>query len=348
MDVFLRLPRNRRAELVERAADELGMSPAAVEKDFWVCWAMRELFRSSEGEHLTLKGGTSLSKCWDVIERFSEDIDLVVSRPRLGFGPANAPETATSRNEQGRRAESVQERCRAHVRDVLHPVITSAVAALAGDSTSFSAELDPDAGDQQTILLHYESLFARAGYVRPVVRIELGARSDVEPSEERTVRPYVAVLHDANLVDSVFEVRAVAPHRTFWEKVSLLHEAHHRADAPRSRLARHFYDLWCLERRGVAARALGSPELFEAVVAHRRIYFRHASQASLARGSVRLVPPTATIGAWTADYEMMLPTMFIGEPPMFDVILHEMRALEGRINETGMASAPPSLPGSSP
>lgn len=332
MDAFLGLPRGRLTELIERAADELGMSPAAVEKDFWVCWVMGEMFRSSEGEYLTLKGGTSLSKCWDLIERFSEDVDLVVDRARLGFGPENAPETATSRNEQGRRADAVLERCRQHVHDVLLPVLRSAVRDRLSNGTGFVAELDPDAADQQTIILRYESLLAAVGHVRPVVKIELGARSGIEPHEVRPVRPYVAVLKDAALEADALSVRAVAPQRTFWEKVSLLHEANHRTDGPRNRLARHFYDLWCLERGGVAATALESPSLFEEVVAHRRVYFRQASQQSLVRGSVRLVPH-ASIPAWAADYEAMLPAMFIGEPPTFEELMQDIQALEGRINE---------------
>jgi hypothetical protein len=331
MDAFVALTRDRQAQLIERAADELGMSPAAVEKDFWVCWAMREVFRSVEGPYLTLKGGTSLSKCWNLIQRFSEDIDLVVDRVHLGFGPENAPESAPSRNEQGRRSGAVLERCKRHVHDVLLPILRDAVRDRLRDAPSFLTELDPDAADQQTIILRYESLLASAGHVRPVVKIELGARSGTEPHEERQVRPYVAVPQEIGLEDGSIAVRAVAPHRTFWEKVSLLHEANHR-DWPRDRLARHFYDLWCLERGGVATTAIESPGLFEEVVAHRRVYFRHAAQQSLVPGSVRLVPLDASLPAWARDYEAMLPAMFVGEPPSFERLIAEMRSLESRIN----------------
>lgn len=332
MDAFLELPRDRRAELIERAADELGMSPAAIEKDFWVCWAMREMFCSVEGPHLTLKGGTSLSKCWNLIQRFSEDIDLVVDRAHLGFGLENAPESAPSRNEQGRRAEAVLERCKRHVRDVLLPNLQEAVRDRLRDSPSSVMELDPDAADQQTIILRYESLLESAGHVRPAVKIELGARSGIEPHEERMVRPYVAALPEVGREAGAFCVRAIAPHRTFWEKVSLLHEANHR-DGPRDRLARHFYDLWCLERGGVAATAIESPGLFEEVVVHRKVYFRHAAQQSLVPGSVRLVPLDASLPAWARDYEAMLPAMFIGEPPSFERLIAKMRSLESRIND---------------
>jgi hypothetical protein len=164
-----------------------------------------------------------------------------------------------------------------------------------------------------------------------VVKIEIGARSGIEPHEERLVRPYVAVPSELGREAEAFGVRAIAPRRTFWEKVSLLHEANHR-DGPRDRLARHFYDLWCLERGGVASTAIESPGLFEEVAAHRRIYFRHAAQQSLVPGSVRLVPPHASLPAWARDYEAMLPAMFVGDPPTFEHLMNEMRTLEGRIN----------------
>ena len=112
MDAFLQQPRARQGLLCERAGDELGLSPEAVEKDFWVCWVLRELFRLDDvASHLTFKGGTSLSKCWGFIERFSEDVDLVLGRDFLGFGGEAAPEAAPSRNERARRVENVLAAC---------------------------------------------------------------------------------------------------------------------------------------------------------------------------------------------------------------------------------------------
>jgi hypothetical protein len=125
---FLRRPPGERAALFERASDEIGLAAGAVEKDFWVCWALREVFRLESGPHLAFKGGTSLSKCYGVIERFSEDIDLVIERGFLGFGGERAPEAAESGNERRRRVEAIKEASRRHVGEILLPALRTACA----------------------------------------------------------------------------------------------------------------------------------------------------------------------------------------------------------------------------
>ena len=341
MYAFLELPPQQQAELLERAADQLGLAPSAVEKDFWVCWVLRELFRMEGGEHLTFKGGTSLSKCWGLIQRFSEDIDLVVDRAVLGFDGDAAPEAGKSRRERERRAEGVVAACRRHVGDVLLPALATATRDRLGQAQALIMALDPDDGDQQTILFSYPSRLSGAGYLRPVVKIELGARSDTEPNEQREIRPYVASAVSTGLDDYGFWVRAVSPERTFWEKVSLLHEVEGGATASRARLSRHYYDLWCLEQKQVAASAFESPELFQRVVQHRRLFFRRsaAAQSTLALGTVRIVPADERMPEWRADYDAMREAMFFEEPPSFDAIMSVARKLEQKINQLGQSSA---------
>lgn len=340
MDAFLELAPQHQAELLERAADELGLAPSAVEKDLWVCWVLRELFRMEGGEHLTFKGGTSLSKCWGLIQRFSEDIDLVVDRAVLGFDGDAAPEAGKSRRERERRAESVVAACRRHVGDVLLLALATAMRNQLGQAQAPFVALDPEDGDQQTILFSYPSRFSGAGYLRPVVKIELGARSDPEPNEQREIRPYVASAASTGMDDYGFRVRAVAPERTFWEKVSLQHEVEGGATGSRVRLSRHYYDLWCLELKQVAASAFESPELFQRVVQHRRLFFRRsaAAQSTLALGTVRIVPAAERMSDWRADFEAMRETMFFEEPPSFDAIMEVARELEQRINQLGQSS----------
>ncbi len=340
MDAFLELTPKQQAELLERAADQLGLAPSAVEKDFWVCWVLREMFRMEGGEHLTFKGGTSLSKCWGLIQRFSEDIDLVVDRAVLGFGGDAAPEAGASRRERERRAESVVAACRRHVGDVLLPALDTVTRDRFRQAQAPVVALDPEDGDQQTILFSYPSRLSGSGYLRPVVKIELGARSDTEPNEQREIRPYVASAASTGLDDYGFRVRAVAPVRTFWEKVSLLHEVEGSATVSRARLSRHYYDLWCLEQKQVAASAFESPELFERVAQHRRLYFRRsaAAQSTLALGTVRIVPAAERMPDWRADFEAMRETMFFEEPPSFDAIMEVARDLEKKLNQLGQSS----------
>ena len=146
--------------------------------------------------------------------------------------------------------------------------------------------------------------------------------------------PYVASAPASGLGDCSFKVRAVAPERTFWEKVSLLHEEAYGATGPRMRLARHYYDLWCLDQQRVAASALAMPDLFQRVVEHRRLFFRRGgdAQRDLVVGSVRLVPAAERMQEWQADFEAMRETMFFEDPPSFDMIMSAVRDLEQRIN----------------
>lgn len=208
-----------------------------------------------------------------------------------------------------------------------------------GDTHGHELKLDPDDEDQQTILFRYEPIVRAESYLRPVVKIELGARSDTEPNQERTIQPYVSVITRALVGDSSFTVRAVVPERTFWEKVSLLHEETHRESSSRTRLARHYYDFWCLDQKGVAATALGEPALSQRVVEHRRLFFRGNAEAqrTLEIGTVRLVPSAERKQDWRSDLHAMRDTMFFADPPSFEEIMSSMSALEQRINAISTA-----------
>ena len=334
MDAFLELTADQRAIRCEKVGDELGMPPGAVEKDFWVCWVLRALYRLNVGPHLAFKGGTSLSKCYGMIDRFSEDIDLVIERAFLGFDGDNAPENAPSGKERARRIDRLKAACREYIATTLFPELRAIVQQQSGEANVKSLTIDPDDPDQQTILFPYEPVLKGPAYVRPVVKIELGARSDTEPNESRFVEPYLAQVPNHGLGDCRVQVKVVAAERTFWEKVSLLHEESFREGPPRSRLARHYYDLWCLDRQGIADRAIQMGSLFEDVAEHRRIYFKlgGVAQAQLRRGSVTLLPTEAKLPMWESDYRAMLDTMFIGQPPTFTAIMTALRSLESRIN----------------
>jgi hypothetical protein len=196
--------------------------------------------------------------------------------------------------------------------------------------------LDPDDADAQTILFTYPAAAARGDYIRPVVKIELGARSDTEPSAEPRIMPYVAEALPDVSGDCAFPVRAVAPERTFWEKVALLHEEGHRTGVatPKARLARHYYDVWALIQAGVADRALADPGLFARVAAHRVVFFRKSqeAQASLQPGRLSLLPSSERRSAWRQDYEAMRESMFFGDAPTFDDILAVVAEFEQRFN----------------
>jgi hypothetical protein len=302
-----------------------------------VCWTLRALFRlPASGPHLTFKGGTSLSKGWKLIDRFSEDIDIVIDREFLGFGGADAPEDASSNKQRVKRLEALMLAAQTHIRDVLSPAFEQEIQRLLPTTASWILEADADDPDNQTLLFHYPTAIGAAAYVRPVVKIELGARSDTEPSATPEIAPYLAEVFPDEVPDSRFTVHAVAPERTFWEKVALLHEETYREGSatPKARLARHYYDLWCLITRGVAGRAGRDTELFDRVAAHRAVFFRRSrdAQASFTPGSLRLLPADDRRALWRRDYDAMRDSMFFGGTPEFAEILAVVSRFEEDFN----------------
>lgn len=339
MDNFITLPENECRRFYIEAEGILGLSPASIEKDFWICWTLRELFGLPDwGSQLVFKGGTSLSKAWKLIERFSEDIDVVINREHLGFGGDAAPEKATSNKQRDRRLEELKTTCRKHIRESIKPVLTARMHELLPFSSAWKLENDPSDSDDQTLLFEYPSVFGVSGYIRPVVKIEFGARSDTEPSEHPGIEPYLAGAFPGVLESCVFTVQTVTPERTFWEKAMLLHEETWRPPehSPKSRLARHYYDLWCLLTKGVGERAAANLDLFNCIATHRAVFFRKKKEAqeSLRPGSLRIVPRNEHLPAWKSDYEAMRETMFFGETPTFEEILCVAAEFEQKFNKS--------------
>jgi Nucleotidyl transferase AbiEii toxin, Type IV TA system len=337
---FLQFSKDRRRLVFQQADQEMGLQAASVEKDFWVCWTLRELFAMPGiGEHLTFKGGTSLSKAWKLIKRFSEDIDLIVDKEIVGFGGAAAPDKAVSKNQRRARLEDLMDACREWVQGTLRPALADRLKAALGE-IDWLLEIDPDVPDGQCLLFHFPSVFPRGttGSVRPVVKIEVGARSDDWPNAERLIQPYVAELFPSLNLSAAFNVRVISAERTFWEKACLLHEESFRpADKLRKRgMARHYYDLWCLLKADVGRRAMADMPLFHRVAEHREIFFRLSwvDYTMHKPGTFRLVPPGDQIGKWRDDYKQMLGSMFFGDTPSFDELLAVLREFEQTFNET--------------
>jgi hypothetical protein len=313
--IFAQLPPDQRRRLCNEAQAKFGLHAVSVEKDFWVCWTLHELFQLPEwGTHLTFKGGTSLAKAWKLIERFSEDIDVVIDRDFLGFGGDRGPEHAPSKKQQRLRLDALKAECQQLIRHSLHLALAARFKSLLPADAVWRLEEDPADPDGQSLSFFYPAVIETAAYVQPVVKIELGARSDTEPSETPQIQSYLAEAFPQILGPDTFPVRTVAPRRTFWEKAMLLHEETFRpADKPRKvRLARHYYDLWCLINKGVAAQALADPGLFKRVAAHREIFFRWSwvDYTTLHPGSLRLVPPDDQLALWRQDYQTMRGEMF--------------------------------------
>jgi predicted nucleotidyltransferase component of viral defense system len=339
VNTFLHLPDVRRRAAFQQVDEAMGLQALSVEKDFWVCWTLRTLFADpSLGGALTFKGGTSLSKAWKLIERFSEDIDLIVDKETLGFGGDGSPDQAPSNKQRRVRLEALMAASRQWVQGHLQPKLAQSLTETLGP-TGWRLEVDPDMADGQCLLFHYPSVFgpASAGYVKPVVKIELGARSDDWPHESKTIQPYVLEHFPVLDADPGCTVRVLAAERTFWEKACLLHEETFRpADKPRGRrMARHYYDIWCLLRAGVGEKALADMALFKRVAEHREIFFRYSwvDYSTHKPGSFRMEPPADQLKHWRSDYEAMIGPMFFGKVPAFDEMIAAAAEFARRFNE---------------
>jgi hypothetical protein len=312
------------------------MDAAVVEKDFWVCWTLYRVFEVLRFRpHLIFKGGTSLSKVYRAIDRFSEDVDLSLSRRDLGFADDRDPEQAgISRKEAQRRLDALVAECQRVVRERLVPDLRKDFAGVLG-ATGWSVGLD--AGDPQTVLFSYpvSATSGEPAYMRPVIRLEMGARSDDWPADDAEITPYAAEAYPGAFEVRSCKVRTLAAERTFWEKATLLHAEYHRpADKPsKERLSRHYYDLFCLARQAIAGKALHRLDLLERVIAHKSFFFAQswAHYETAHPGTIRLLPPADRLDALRRDYQAM-ESMIFGKAPAWDEIVHVLVQLEQSIN----------------
>lgn len=338
MESILRLTPGQRSELYRAASQRLGIGEVILEKDFWVCWTLRELFALPDiGEHLIFKGGTSLSKVWRAIARFSEDIDVSLSREWLGFTGERSPEQATSGKKQRERIDNLAAACSHKIATEILPALRARATATLGDNGWLLA-IDPV--DSQTLRFTYPSDVGGVtpdAYVRREVKIECGARSDDWPAEDKSVVPYVAELYSGSLSDAVAPLRVLSIERTFWEKATILHAEAHRdaAKATPQRFSRHYADLAALVDHPSAAVALERDDLRARVVAHKSVFFASAwaKYETAVPGTFRLIPPAPRLSSLEADYRDMRE-MFFGRPTSWPDIVEKLQALEALINRS--------------
>ena len=278
--------------LFAAAAERLLLPAYMVEKDAWVCWTLKRLFDlPAAREHFIFKGGTSLSKVWKVIERFSEDIDISLSRDWLGYAGAQDPEVSSGK-ERKRRLDGLAEICAQKLSSEVLPALhTQFSKELGGKGWSLKIAED----DAQTLLFFYPSVFVEAAgdYVRPVVRIEGGARSDCWPVTAQSLKPYIAEAFPEAFPQAAFTVPVLDAERTFWEKATILHAEAHRdaAKATPERFSRHYADLAALAGHAVGKQALTRDDLRARVVAHKQVYFASAwASYETARDPERVKP----------------------------------------------------------
>jgi Nucleotidyl transferase AbiEii toxin, Type IV TA system len=327
---FLDLPVDERRLYFEQAALQRNVSAVLLEKDFWVCWLLGILFASEFADSLVFKGGTSLSKVFGVIDRFSEDIDLSLSPEFL-----HLPEAGTSRNQANKWMTAAEAACSLAVQEQIAPRLDELVAAVLGKETWFEFMTDP-ATNSPVLLFHYPSAQPPGfAYLKRSVKLEFGSLTDQKPTGRHPVRPLAADILPQAFADWRCEVVALEVERSFWEKATILHTEYHRpAERPMpDRFSRHYADTAALARHPTSTGAIDQHDLRERVVAWKRQFFGSAwAKYDLAKpGTFRLVPPAERLPALKRDYEAM-QDMYLAEPIAFDEVLTVLAELEQRIN----------------
>ena len=339
MDAVALFAARERADLFNEAGARRGLAAGILEKDFWVCWTLKRLFTLPGGHpSLVFKGGTSLSKVYRAIKRFSEDIDLSFDRRDLGYVDDRDPQNASTRKKE-RLVEDLIATVMQHIETVLLPSLTEVVGrALVDVEGGWGLAKATD--DSQTLIFRYPPSFAEKtygdlDYVNPVVRLEFGARGEPWPIERHSITPYAAEEFPNLFGVPGCDVTVLAAERTFWEKATLLHSEYHRAGASKERLSRHYYDLALLADTEAGRRAVRDVALLETVARHKDTFFRAAwSHYETARpGTLRLVPPPERRSELVEDYGRMVP-MFFEAAQDFRTILTRLDALEREINES--------------
>ena len=238
MDKVANLPAGQRQDLFQESARVRGMNPTVIEKDFWVCWVLKQLFGDSElGSRMVFKGGTSLSKVFGLLDRFSEDIDLVLDWRLLGYGESQEDpyQDFTSKGKQDRFNKSINLKAATYIGGPLVARLHE-IFSLCPD-----VEVSVDTADPHALNVKYPAAFSQ-DYIRPEVRLEIGPLASWVPSDRHNIRPYAADTFPEIFEQPDCEVVAISAERTFWEMATILHQEAHRDGVMPSRYSRHYYD----------------------------------------------------------------------------------------------------------
>jgi len=320
-----------RQDILRRVQSETGMDLQIIEKDWWVTAVLRALFSLPYAQHTSFKGGTSLSKCWSLIRRMSEDVDIAIDREFLGFG---GQLTRTQISDRLRRAAC------SFVREKLQFDLAAQLEKDGIDPAVFKVGINITpitTTDPETIEVEYKPIVEANQYIRPIVLIEVSGRSMSDPVAVVQLRSYIdEVYQSAPFSEPAFEVRAVVPQRTFLEKLFLLHEEFSKPqDTIRvDRMSRHLYDIVQIADTPIAEQALSDKELYFSVIDHRRTFIglKGFNYDTLLPKTLSFIPPEPIRESWKKDYRSMQESMIYGESPSFSQLIDRLAALNRRIN----------------
>ena len=317
--------------LFTRASEQTKLAAQVVEKDWWVTIVLQLLSQSTCADHLSFKGGTSLSKAWGLIDRFSEDADLALDHTFFGIDN-------TSRSQRLK----LRKACRQFITETLLSELSDALGALGCSgytveplTTVRDKAIDGDK-DPTVILVKYKSLYpSLLSYLQPAVKIEISCLSMKEPVAPRNLSSLVSQCIPALEQDDTFVMNTVLPTRTFLEKAFLLNEEYQR-DHPRSfRMSRHLYDLERMMDTEYGLSALSDMTLYRAIIQHRREYYclKYVDYDSNNPDRILICPPDSLLPDWRADYETMQQSFIYGKSLPFDSLIDKIHILQDRFRQ---------------
>jgi hypothetical protein len=308
-----------------------------LDKDVWVVWILDVLFQAPFAAHLVFKGGSSLSKAYKIISRFSEDLDLTYDiralAPDMVSGDVEA--LPSNRSQEKRWTKQIRMRLPEWIGDQVVPVIAHALS-----EQRLSARLSIDG---EKVFIEYDPLAKGSGYTRPAVMLEFGARSTGEPWEIRAIRCDAAD-HLPSIVFPTAAPRVMRPERTFWEKATAIHvfcaQGQFRGG---DRFARHWHDITRLDRAGVVKTAIANRALALAVARHKAVFFAEKNSdgdpidyEAAVSGALQLVPEDKALESLSLDYVRMVEDgLLFDEAEPFDELLDHCRELQERANRIG-------------
>jgi len=309
-------------------SSKTGLPAYAIEKDWWVVQTLAILFEMEIGKHLVFKGGTSLSKAWNLISRFSEDIDLAIDRSFLGF----EGEFGSSQREKLRRKSKI------YITDTLYPELQKGFKSKGIDEVKIEIEeIKSSVQDPVNIFIYFPNIIETPGYIEPRVKVEIGCRSLHEPFENRSI---ISILDEsypeAGFAQKSIQVPSVLPERTFLEKIFLLHEEFQLPEENKrvERLSRHLYDIYRISHTKFADTALQDRNLYQTIVKHRSVFtsYQDVDYNLHQPQTINFIPPASIISAWKDDYNTMLEQMLHDDSPNFDELIKSLTMLKEKIN----------------
>jgi predicted nucleotidyltransferase component of viral defense system len=332
MNKWLNIEKERRINIIEDLSRKVGLSPLAIEKDWWVTVVLKALFSTPFANHLSFKGGTSLSKCWNLIERFSEDVDIAIDREFLGF---SGELSKTQISDKLRRASC------SFVRETMKVEVEKQLSELGIDKSLFDVKVNITpitTTDPEIIEVHYHSMFLEVSYIQSRVLIEVSGRSMNEPIEEVEINTMISQAYpNTSFAEKPFSIRVVSPKRTFLEKACLLHEEFSKSsiEVRSDRMSRHIYDLEKLMDTEIAKEAMKDIELYKSVIDHRKkfIGLKGFDYSTLSPQTISFVPPTEIMLSWEGDYTTMQQSMIYGESLPFNKLIERITELNERFRK---------------